>query len=301
MRLGIGTVQFGRDYGVTNAGGKVPAEQVRRILDRAASAGMDLLDTATLYGESETTLGAAMPAGHGFRIVTKTAQFQSPVITANDATDLLQTFRLSLKKLRRPAIYGLLLHRATDMLGPGGDRLFDALRQIKAEGLAKKIGASVYTGEEIDRLMDMGDLDLIQLPLNWLDQRLAASGHLAKLHAAGIEIHARSAFLQGVLLQAPDSLPAYFAPLRPHLAACRARMAAAGYSPVSAALAYPLSHPEVSAVVCGVTSVHELDQIIDAYPATPPAFEWAAYSNDDAAWLNPSTWAPDMRKWAISQ
>jgi hypothetical protein len=36
MRLGLGTAQFGSDYGVTNAVGKVPPTEVARMLQLAA-------------------------------------------------------------------------------------------------------------------------------------------------------------------------------------------------------------------------------------------------------------------------
>ena len=295
MRLGIGTVQFGLDYGVTNTRGRVAPEVVDAVLDRAGTAGVSVVDTSTLYGESEATLGAALAPGHRFNIVTKTPQFRAAIVTATEVDALLATLRQSLVRLRQPNVYGLLLHRVADAFSPGGERLIHALQQAKAEGLVSKIGASVYTADEIDRLLAMGGIDLIQLPLNWLDQRLARSGHLEKLHAAGIEIHARSAFLQGVLLHPPQQLPAYFAPLREHLASCRARFESWGLSPVAAALAYPLSRKEVSTVVCGVTSLDELVQLIDAYTDTPPVLDWNACPVAETAWLDPSKWPSTAR------
>ena len=50
-KIALGTVQFGLDYGVNNKRGKIPADEVFRILDKAAEAGIDTLDTAHAYGE----------------------------------------------------------------------------------------------------------------------------------------------------------------------------------------------------------------------------------------------------------
>ena len=52
-KLGLGTVQFGQAYGVSNARGQVPKADVAAILERAGKAGVRVLDTAANYGEAE--------------------------------------------------------------------------------------------------------------------------------------------------------------------------------------------------------------------------------------------------------
>ena len=81
---------------------------------------------------------------------------------------------------------------------------------LKSEGLVKRIGVSVYDAAEIDGVLEIFRPDVVQLPLNIFDQRLIQSGHIKALQSAGIEIHARSAFLQGILLSERSALPDYF-------------------------------------------------------------------------------------------
>ncbi len=98
-RLGLGTVQFGLDYGVANPDGRTPPEEVRRILDVAAANGIGLVDTASVYGESERILGEILPAGDRFRIVTKTPSFHTAVVTQREADRVEQAFLESLRLL----------------------------------------------------------------------------------------------------------------------------------------------------------------------------------------------------------
>ena len=77
MKLGLGTVQFGQAYGVSNSRGQVLQENVRAILDRAAQAGVRVLDTAANYGEAEAVLAQQDIAP--FRVVTKTISVWSGV------------------------------------------------------------------------------------------------------------------------------------------------------------------------------------------------------------------------------
>ncbi|MCB1509486.1 MAG: aldo/keto reductase [Hyphomicrobiaceae bacterium] len=263
-KIGLGTVQFGIPYGITNSGGRVPLDEVRAILDRAAAAGVATLDTAALYGESEAVLGQALRPDAPFEIVTKTAKFADVTDPATARTRLNDTFSASLAALKREHVYGLLAHEADDLLGPAGETIWQAMQAHKRAGRVTKIGASVYTGRQIDALMARYDLDLVQLPINALDDRLIRDGQLARLHARGVEVHARSLFLQGLLLQAPDAIEPRFAPLPERVRALHAVFAAAGLSPLEGALAAIMRRPEISRTVVGVTSTREWDAIIVA-------------------------------------
>jgi aryl-alcohol dehydrogenase-like predicted oxidoreductase len=56
MKLGLGTVQFGLPYGVSNNNGQTPLDEAQRIVEFARSSGISLLDTAMAYGDSEARL-----------------------------------------------------------------------------------------------------------------------------------------------------------------------------------------------------------------------------------------------------
>ena len=68
-RLALGTAQFGLAYGIANQEGQVTRSDSNTMLQLAAANGIDMLDTAIAYGESETCLGEV--GVQGFKLVTK--------------------------------------------------------------------------------------------------------------------------------------------------------------------------------------------------------------------------------------
>lgn len=290
-RLGLGTVQFGLDYGISNRSGRPSTEEVRAMLADAAAAGIEVLDTAPIYGDAETRIGEAMPAEARFRIVTKTMPVNAEEVGADDARRLLDDVEQSRRRLRCDRLHGLLAHRAADLFKPGGERLIEAMEEARRRGWVERVGASVYGAEDIDALLRLWTPGLVQLPMNALDQRLCRSGHLQKLSDLGVEIHARSAFLQGLLLMEPEQTPAFFAPIRPTLAALRAGWHDAGLTPVEGALAHVFALPQVATIVVGATKSAELRETIAAAntalarrPSAPPTIDVAA------CYLNPALW-----------
>lgn len=293
MKLALGTVQFGLRYGVANTSGQPGEEEVRAILDHAASAGVKVLDTASLYGDSESVLGRCLPPGHDFRIVTKTPKFAG--MDADAAVSALDSaFAESCVRLCVSGVYGLMAHDANDLLGPQGEAIWQAMAALRADGRVGRIGASVYSGAQIDALLQRYPLDLVQLPLSLLDQRLLQGGQLDRLQARGVEIHVRSVFLQGALLMAPEALPPHLAGLRSHLEEIARRAGCLGITPLQAALRFAASLPQVSAVVCGVDSLAHFDELAAALDRPVPALDAAdaaACICTDIRLLDPSQWS----------
>jgi aryl-alcohol dehydrogenase-like predicted oxidoreductase len=291
MKLALGTVQLGLDYGISNPGGRTPPDEARRVLDAARAAGMELLDTAASYGEAEAVLGR-LANGPEFRVVTKTCRFGKHPIRATDAAALRQTLLRSLARLRREAVEGLLVHHAPDLLAPGGEGLFAEMQRLRDEGRVRKIGVSVYTPEEAEQVLARFAVQLIQVPCSVFDQRLLGSGWLRDLARRGVEIHARSVFLQGLLLMEPAALPPYFAKIRPALEALRAAARTAGTDMLGLCLGFVQRLPEVNAVVCGVTRAAELSELVERGRAAPQLPDLRALAQSDPAILDPSRWPP---------
>jgi aryl-alcohol dehydrogenase-like predicted oxidoreductase len=264
---------------------------VARILEYAEANGVDTIDTAAIYGDAETVLGELLPGDHTFRIVTKTMPCHCERVTTVERQRLLDTYYRSLERLRQPRLYGLLVHHAEDLLCPGGELLVDALCQLKAESVVAKIGVSVYSGEEIDAVARIFMPDLVQVPFNVLDQRLLQSGHLAQLTAAGVEVHARSAFLQGLLLMDVDELPDYFEPIKDHLQAFHQEAATHGLSRLAAALDFVMKQPMIHTIVVGVAALGELVEIVTTIERLPQrTMDYARWALTDRRFLNPSLW-----------
>jgi aryl-alcohol dehydrogenase-like predicted oxidoreductase len=289
LKLALGTVQFGLDYGVSNRSGMTSAAEVKRILDVARQSGIRLLDTAASYGISEEVLGDALGGVSSFEIVTKTPPFaQVPVESRRPM--LRETFHRSLARLRVREVAGLLVHQADDLLHPDGGDLFDELSALKRAGQVRAIGASVYSGVQIDRLMERFDLDLVQLPVSVLDQRLIRSGHLARLKKSGVEIHARSIFLQGLLLMRPDELPPHLHRAAPVLTSYRAWLSERNLNALDGAIGFVSALEEVDSIVVGVNSARHLAEIVTSAGTSIESSDLARFAVEDPALLNPALW-----------
>ena len=189
------------DYGVTNQNGQVTIDTARNILNIAKQSNIRTLDTASLYGNSEQVLGEI--GINDYQVITKTTFLK------DDVNEVIVNFYKSLERLNRDKVEGLLIHNIGDIENNQFDTLFSKLNELKKEGLIGKIGFSTYTPVQIDFLLHTFDFDLIQVPFNVFDNRLIEGGQLKRLKNKGIEVHARSLFLQGVLLDC-DSLGGYF-------------------------------------------------------------------------------------------
>lgn len=290
MKIGIGTVQFGMDYGISNSQGKTSIEEVEKILNVAALNGIRVIDTAAMYGTSEEVLGLTLPAKHSFDIVTKTPKFEAQSLS--DGAQLLEdTFHRSLERMRLNSVYGLLIHHADDLLVEGGHVLMERMLGLKQRGLVKKIGVSVYKSNQIDIITDRFSIDIIQLPINVLDQRLLASGHLPKLKSIGVEIHARSIFLQGLLLMDSDVIPSYFNQIKKHLIRYKMFLENKQMSPLQGALKFAFQIPELDTIILGINTYIQFSHIMNAIEGMPDGYiEFSGWSIKDEQFVNPALW-----------
>ena len=293
-RIGLGTAQWGMPYGVFNLTGVPGVDVVANILARARNAGVVVLDTAWAYGDAERVLGKQGALDAGFQVVTKTRPLRGLNISPVESAGVVEeAFHLSLSKLGGKSVYGLLVHHADDLLGPSGSIIWAKLQQLRSEGKVQKIGCSIYHPEQLDQLLDQYELELIQLPYNIYDQRYVSSGISNKARAKGVEVHARSAFLQGLLLTPPDRLPAHFFSLRDRHAALWAKYDEFGLSPLQAALIFCLACRDLDRIIVGCEQLGQLMEIIGAarvtiLPDLVAALADFAISNEDI--INPGRW-----------
>jgi aryl-alcohol dehydrogenase-like predicted oxidoreductase len=136
--------------------------------------------------------------------------------------------------------------------------------------------------------------DIIQAPVNIFDQRLLVSGHLAHLKNRGVEIHARSVFLQGLLLMEPGSAPDFCAPIAGHFARYVRFLEQSDLTKLEAALAFIAQEKHIDVALVGVSSSHDFEEIISAISHNcsrdariPNASDWAVH---DEAIINPAMW-----------
>lgn len=285
MRLALGTVQFGLSYGIANRAGQVNRREAKEMLQLAAANGINTLDTAIAYGESETCLGEV--GAQGFRLVTKLPAVPDGCVDVSGWVQ--EQFAASLARLGVSEVYGLLLHRSEQLLGKDGKALYQALQGLKQVGVVQKVGVSIYAPSELELLTPQYRFDLVQAPFNLIDRRLHTSGWLQRLKHEGVEIHTRSAFLQGLLLMPRTAIPSKFAPWTELLNRWHDWLARYSVTALQACLAFPLSFPEIDRVVVGADSENQLQQIISAAASFAPD-DFPDLHCEDENLINPAHW-----------
>jgi len=287
-KIALGTVQFGIDYGINSTEGQVQPNQVERILRYARSKGINLLDTAPAYGSSEKVLGQI--GTENFKVVTKTRHFDSLEINDSDVNLLNNDFYNSLKNLRQDSVYGVLIHNADDLLKSGSEKIFKQLQKLKHAKKIVKIGVSVYDHSQLQTILDNFDVDLVQLPFNILDRRMVDSGMLAKLQEKDIEVHARSIFLQGLLLMSEQNRPEKFNRWSGLWRIWHEWLNDNQLTALEATTRYAVSMPETSKVLVGVDNVDQLKDIVASSTRVLPKVPNELFTNDTDL-LNPSNWS----------
>ena len=279
MKLGLGTVQFGCDYGISNTKGKVLKEEVEKILGFALKNGVNTLDTASLYGNSEEVLGQFDLSK--FNVVTKTPKVNYGISKEENLNIFKSAFENSLKNLNQKNIYGLLFHESNDLLGELANDLYFFVKELKAKGLVEKIGVSVYTPEQLVKIVEKFEIDLVQLPMNILDQRFVPI--LKDLKTKNIEVHARSTFLQGLLLLDKEKINSYFNDIKEILDNIPEPK-------LVQALNFVNSIKEVDKIIVGTTSQKELEEIVIAINENVENLNYEKYAILDEKFILPQNW-----------
>jgi hypothetical protein len=285
MQLVLGTVQFGVPYGVAGRNSAVPEDEVRALLARAWSLGVRELDTASAYGDIEQRL-VGLADGLPFRIVTKLPALPpglEPLAAADWAESMLERSRARLGT----HLHAVLFHRAEDLLGEQADALWTRCAAW-AEDRGALIGVSAYEPHTLTRVHDRFPLRVVQLPGNAFDQRLA---ELAPRVTTSMQIHVRSAFLQGLLLMdrgaAAVRVPAAAAALERWHAWTMQR----GLDPLHAALGLVLGLPGATHCVVGVDDMRQLNAIGAAWGAVAP-LQGVELAVADLDAIDPRRWPP---------
>jgi aryl-alcohol dehydrogenase-like predicted oxidoreductase len=286
MQLALGTVQFGLDYGVANTDGKMDTTTMTSILQQAWAKGIDTLDTAISYGESEKRLG--MTNVKDWRIVTKLPEIPNECTNIN--TWILNQVQKSLLRLRVTRISALLLHRPDQLLESNGVEIWKALQDLKQKNIVEKIGFSVYDCNQLDALWNSFQPNIVQMPYNLLDQRFLISGWMKKMNDAGVEIHVRSIFLQGLLLMSKSDRPEKFNHWKEIWEVLDAWLLEYDITAVEAAISFAMDNPYIDKIVVGVDNVQQLEEILSIILKRKIVHPPKSLHTSDVRLINPSQW-----------
>jgi aryl-alcohol dehydrogenase-like predicted oxidoreductase len=291
QKIGLGTAQWGMLYGIANRNGQPNREEISEMLSCAYQRGISIIDTACSYGEAEEILGEERASSLGFNVVTKTIPIRGSSISKEDVALVSSAFDESLKRMQTGRVYGMLIHNVDNLLSDGGERLWAVLEEFKACGSVEKIGVSVYHPQQLDDIMSRYEIDIVQFPYNIYDQRFAQTGLLEKLQMAGIETHARSAFLQGLIFMSPENMPDYFDSIRMRQAKLHNELSKSGLSPLDGCLSYCLNQPYIDKIIVGCETLGQLTQILKIAEKSPSSLpELESYAINDEKVVDPSRW-----------
>lgn len=248
-RICLGTAQFGLKYGIANTRGQATDDEARAIIKYAVAHGIKVLDTAAAYGTSEEVIGRAFRSlGRSLEVVSKLPSY------AESKPNVRETVLNSLKRLGASSIYGYLLHSFEDFRKPG---IWDDLKQLRSEGVVKKIGFSLYHPKDADVLLN-GDeaFDLVQVPYSIFDRRFAP--YLKRFKERKVEVFVRSIFLQGLAFLEAGNLPEAVSGARAQLGALRKIAVKEGVTTSALCLNFALLNPCIDRVIIGIDSLDHL-------------------------------------------
>ena len=255
----LGTVQLGMDYGLGDHTAKPSRDYAFSILDRAIACGVNTLDTANNYGESERVIGEWLktvePSQKPF-LVTKIGPFDHSSREALRA-DILSQAHTCLQTLGVPQLDFLMIHSFEDYAQSPGT-VSEVMAELKEKGIVRHSAISVYSENDY-KLVAKSGFDAIQIPLNVFDWSQIESGGIQALADAGISIFARSVFLQGLVFMNPEELDPRMSFCKPYLEKFLSLCREFDMSPSVLAMSFVLSVPGITTVVLGCQTPEQVE------------------------------------------
>ena len=284
MKLGIGTAQFGLNYGINNKQGKLDLKESKRIIEYAKKIGIDTIDTAVAYGNAHKVLSKIDT--NDFKIVSKIPH----LIKKNEAFSIAKTVHNSLKSLNCERIYAFMFHASEDLISKRSSSLYKEMKTIKDEGFIKKIGVSIYDPNDLKTILNHFDIDIIQAPLNIFDTRILDLINSDNFRRKNIEVHVRSVFLQGLLLMNHEDIPEIFLKWKSHFKKWDKFNTQNDQSKIESAIGFVKNINSVDKIIIGVDSLSQLKEINTAYHSSQLTSYDKSLSINDLHLINPSNW-----------
>ena len=272
MKLCLGTAQLGMGYGI-RGGAKPSLSAALSLLDIAVERGVDAMDTATAYGDAEAVLGRFFDSRpevrDGVSVVSKFGMGVFDGAGRHEYPDRLRRAALeSLARIGKDRLYGYLCHVPDAVRN---EAVISAMAEVRRAGLAEHVGVSVYEVDEAVSAINSGVVDLLQVPFSVFDQRMLCAGVLEMAARRGVEVHSRSAFVQGLALMDVEEVPDWLPGARRLVADLESLCAASGTTRRRLALAFVRRRGGISRLVFGVDGAVQLGEILDDFAASVPS------------------------------
>lgn len=266
MKLCLGTVQFGMDYGILNQKKPLLSDAVK-WLDYATQNGISAIDTAKAYGNAEEVVGEFLK----LHTIPREELFLSTKLLPNILDDVSPSdyerviereIIEQLRTLNTDYVDAYVFHSARyahDI------RKLEAIRSVVDKGYAKKSGLSIYEPDEAVDCYESGLVDFIQAPYSIFDHRMKKSGVLDHSKRGACEIHTRSAFIQGLIIMNEENVPFFLDKAKPIVKKITSICESEGISRTHLALQYVKRESGISHLVFGVDSLEQLKEDISLF------------------------------------
>ena len=255
----LGTVQLGMDYGLGEHTAKPEKEYAFSLLDRAIEKGVNMLDTANNYGDSERVIGEGLKTVEGEKkpmIVTKIGPFDHSSPEALEKDIYAQT-EACMKTLGVEQIDILMAHDYDDY-EKNPEILKRVFNELKVSGKIRYSAISVYSCHDYSFVAESG-FDAVQIPLNIFDWSQIEKGGIKALESAGMMIFTRSVFLQGLVFLKPEEIDPKMNFCVPYVERFLELCGEFKLSPSVLAMSFVLSVPGVTSLVLGCQTLEQLD------------------------------------------
>lgn len=257
MRVALGTAQWGLNYGITNTKGMPSDKELKLIISKANKNNICVFDTASQYGDSEIRLGNNNLSVK--KIVTKVAEFED--------SNLEEKLLLSLDRLKASSVYGYLFHKPNVL--DRNEQLWNQMKGLKAKGLTKKIGFSLYEPSQLTQFLKKKMIpDIIQIPYSVFDRKFEP--YFNSLKTMNIEIHVRSIFLQGLYFKSADELEKKFNSLRSPIEKLNQISRKYDLSLLDILIGFVKLNKLIDYLIIGVETINQLNEILESYRHDTP-------------------------------
>ena len=279
-RLVIGTANFGQKYGLEKI--QVNSKEIKKILNYAWKKNIRYIDTANFYGETEKLIGKINDKK--FKFISKIKINQKLI---NNPKLIEYSVIKTLKNLKIKKLYALLIHNPNFLIRDKKKKIIKEINKLQSRGFLEKIGASIYSNNEIRYLLKNYKMNIIQLPSNIFDRRLKNLGWEKILKKNKIEIHVRSIFLQGLFLNKKKLN--YFKKWKENFKNFENWTKTKGISRVQACINYVYSQKKINKIVIGVDKLNKFKEILNIKIKRRIKHPQFIFKNENQL-INPTKW-----------
>jgi len=281
----IGTAQLTNNYGIYKH--LISDQNIKEILTFAQRENITYLDTAVDYNKVHYRLGEFDLSK--FNIISKIPKLDNN--TQKIRKEIRNLIENSLKELNVSKLDGLLMHDLEDMSNiEKRSFIIKELLDLKKENLIENIGLSIYSPYVLDSMRNLEDIDIIQTPLNLIDQRIVRSSWMEKLNNMGIKIHVRSIFLQGLLLADQNFLDKNFKPWNLLWSKWFTYLQKNNnVNPIKVCIDFIRSHQNIDKIIVGVNSIDQLKEI-SSYFKNRSTISFPEILSNDEKLIDPFNW-----------